>query len=91
MSVGEMTHLYRQILRTANRFDDKNFRLYFIRRAHEDFRSFYHSQESKSLGEEGEGEGRQSFLRRMEEHLAMLQRQTAIGHMYWHEGIHAKR
>eukprot|EP00391_Amoebophrya_sp_Ameob2_P014068 CAMPEP_0178999848 /NCGR_PEP_ID=MMETSP0795-20121207/10326_1 /TAXON_ID=88552 /ORGANISM="Amoebophrya sp., Strain Ameob2" /LENGTH=71 /DNA_ID=CAMNT_0020692743 /DNA_START=177 /DNA_END=389 /DNA_ORIENTATION=+ len=59
--------LYRSILRAAHKFEDYNFRAYFMRRAREDWRQPVRSE---------------NFEKEQRNHLHVLQRQAVISSFY---------
>ncbi|CAD7927632.1 unnamed protein product [Amoebophrya sp. A120] len=60
--------LYRSILRAAHKFQDYNFRSYFLRRAREDWRRNV--------------DYNPTFIAGQREHLAVLQRQAIVSSLF---------
>uniref|UniRef100_A0A0G4HXW4 Uncharacterized protein n=1 Tax=Chromera velia CCMP2878 TaxID=1169474 RepID=A0A0G4HXW4_9ALVE len=79
----EVVLMYRRLYKAASHFETVNFRKYFQRRTHEDFRNFV--QQSRS-----EEEVRQ-FLNRAKGDLEMLQRQTLLARMYHVDAVSVSR
>eukprot|EP00438_Fugacium_kawagutii_P026314 Skav227414 [mRNA] locus=scaffold950:102632:104686:+ [translate_table: standard] len=75
MAMQEVMQVYRGTLRAASKFTDYNFRHYFARRAREDFRAFYGSQQVDDAS-------RKAFLEKARDNLNMLERQSMVSQMY---------
>mmetsp|Transcript_97134 Transcript_97134/g.296814 ORF Transcript_97134/g.296814 Transcript_97134/m.296814 type:complete len:90 (-) Transcript_97134:16-285(-) len=75
---GELSRLYRHILRAAGSFTDYNFRCYFQRRAREDFRGFA----DRCRRGEMDAAGTETFLQGSQEHLEMLKRMGVVSQLY---------
>jgi len=71
--------VYKDILKAASSFKDKNFREYFTRIAKDDFERI-----SKTVPEE-------EFLRKQSANLEVLKRQVEIQNMYYTESFTVKR
>jgi len=78
MSQG-LSRLYKDILKAASSFKDKNFREYFTRIAKDDF-----ERVSKTMPE-------QEFLVKQNQNLEVLKRQAEIQNMYYTETFTVKR
>ncbi len=78
MSQG-LPRLYKDILKAASSFKDKNFREYFTRIAKDDF-----ERVSKTMPE-------QDFLVNQNQNLEVLKRQAEIQNMYYTETFTVKR
>jgi hypothetical protein len=74
-----VSSLYKDILRVAGTFKDKNFREYFIRIAKDDFERVRQTMPEAD------------FIAKQAENLAVLERQATIQNMYHTEGFAVKR
>ena len=74
-----VTSLYKDVLKVAGSFKDKNFREYFIRIAKDDF-----ERVRPTMSED-------SFIKAQSENLACLERQATIQNMYHSEDFTVKR
>lgn len=64
---------YRSLLRTSNNFSAYNFREYAKRRTRDSFRSHQHESDPEKIN---------SLVKRAEEDLKMLQRQTTLSQFF---------
>ena len=78
MSQG-LSKLYKDVLKAASSFKDKNFREYFTRITKDDF-----ERVSKTMAEE-------DFVRKQTQNLDVLKRQAEIQNMYYTESFTVKR
>ena len=78
MSQG-LSKLYKDVLKAASSFKDKNFREYFTRITKDDF-----DRVSKTMAEE-------DFIRKQTQNLEVLKRQAEIQNMYYTESFTVKR
>ena len=78
MSQG-LSKLYKDVLKAASSFKDKNFREYFTRITKDDF-----ERVSKTMAEE-------DFVRKQTQNLEVLKRQAEIQNMYYTESFTVKR
>ena len=72
--------LYKELSEVAKSFKDKNFREYFSRIAKDDFQQF-----SRNPVDEA------GFVKKQQENLEVLKRQTCIQNMYFSEGFSVRR
>jgi hypothetical protein len=80
MTSTAVRSLYKELSKVASSFKDKNFREYFVRITRDDFDRF-------SQNPSGEA----AFLKKQEENLEVLKRQTCIQNMYFSESFSVRR
>ena len=80
-----LVRLYRDLRETSRKFQDDNFRAYFLRIARDDFRAF----EKKKIP--GDSPVLAEFISEQQNNLSVLKRQTVIENFYYRPEFNSKR